>query len=79
MAGLRPYTGRIVPDPTGGPTVPIAKRQGIAVLLCLLLLGTGCSGGGSKKDAATSKSGGTGANDINPTDRDDLADGGKLT
>ena len=58
----------------------IAKRQGIAAVLCLLLLGAGCSSGSSKKStSASSKSGGAGANDITPTDRADLADGGKLT
>ena len=59
--------------------MPIAKRQGIAVLLCLLLLGAGCSGGGSKKDSSSTPKSGTGVNDIDPTDRADLADGGKLT
>jgi peptide/nickel transport system substrate-binding protein len=60
--------------------VQIAKRQGI-VVLCLLLLGAGCSGGGSKKDggSASKPGGAAGANDIATTDRADLADGGKLT
>lgn len=57
----------------------IAKRQGIAVVLCLLLLGAGCSSGGSGSEGGTSKSGGEGTNDIAKTARDDLADGGKLT
>jgi peptide/nickel transport system substrate-binding protein len=59
--------------------VRIAKRQGIAVVLGLLLL-AGCSGGGSKKDTGSaSKAGPSGANDIAATGRADLADGGKLT
>ena len=58
----------------------IAKRQGIAVVLCLLLLGAGCrSDGGSESEGGTSKSGGEGVNDIVSTDRDELAEGGKLT
>ncbi len=60
----------------------IAKRQGIAFVLCLLLLGAGCSGGGggSKQDGgAASPSSKPGVNDINPTDRAELADSGKLT
>src|SRR5918996_1328054 len=59
----------------------IAKRQGIAVMLCLVLLGAGCSGGGGSKEdgGATSPSAKPGVNDINPTDRAELADGGKLT
>src|SRR5687767_8929994 len=66
----------------GGLIVRIAKRQGIAVVLSLLmLLGAGCSSeGDSKEDAgATSPSAKPGVNDINPTDRAELADGGKLT
>jgi peptide/nickel transport system substrate-binding protein len=61
--------------------VRIAKRQGIAVVLSLLLLGAGCSSeGGSKDDAAaTSPSAKPGVNDINPTDREELADSGRLT
>ncbi len=49
-------------------------------MLCFALLGAaGCkSGGGSKESGSTSKSG-SGANDINTTDRSDLAEGGKLT
>ena len=56
----------------------IAKRQGIAVVLCLLLLGAGCSGGGSKKEGGSASKAPAGANDIVPTDRADLAAGGKL-
>jgi peptide/nickel transport system substrate-binding protein len=59
--------------------VRIAKRQGIAVILSLLLLGAGCSSGGSSSEGGTSKSGGEGVNDIAATDREDLADGGTLT
>jgi peptide/nickel transport system substrate-binding protein len=59
--------------------VRIAKRRGIAVLLCLVLLGAaGCKTGGSSKEGGSTKSG-SGANDINTTDREDLAQGGKLT
>jgi len=59
--------------------VRIAKRQGIAVVLSLLLFGAGCSGGGgSKKESGSASKGATGLNDIVPTDRADLADGGKL-
>jgi peptide/nickel transport system substrate-binding protein len=58
----------------------LAKRQGIAVVLSLLLLGTACKSGGSKESSgATSTAAKPGVNDINPTDRDELADGGKLT
>ena len=60
----------------------IAKRQGIAFVLCLLLLGAGCRGGGGSKEdggATASPSAKPGVNDINPTDREELADGGKLT
>ncbi|HEV8623871.1 MAG TPA: ABC transporter family substrate-binding protein [Acidimicrobiia bacterium] len=62
----------------------IGKRQGtIAFVLCVLLLGAGCSGGGgggSKNEGgATSPSAKPGVNDINPTDRAEMADGGKLT
>jgi peptide/nickel transport system substrate-binding protein len=60
--------------------VRIAKRQGIAVVLALLLAGAGCSGGGGSKSASGSTpKAPTGLNDIVPTDRADLADGGKLT
>jgi len=60
--------------------VKIAKRQGTAAILCLLLLGAACSGGGSKKESGSSSSkGATTGNDIVPTDRGELADGGKLT
>jgi len=59
--------------------VRIAKRQGIAAVLCLLLLGAACSSGGSKKDSSSTAKGTTGANDIVPTDRASLADGGKFT
>ena len=59
----------------------IAKRHGIAVVLSLLLLGAGCSSesGGKTEGGAASPSSKPGVNDINPTDRDELADGGKLT
>ena len=58
----------------------IAKRQGIAVVLALLLAGAGCSGGGGSKSASGSTpKAPTGLNDIVPTDRADMADGGKLT
>ncbi|HEV3364666.1 MAG TPA: ABC transporter family substrate-binding protein [Acidimicrobiia bacterium] len=60
----------------------IAKRQGIAAVLCLLLLGAGCSGGGggsTNEGGTASPSSKPGVNDINPTDRDELADGGRLT
>jgi peptide/nickel transport system substrate-binding protein len=58
-----------------------AKRQGTAVLLCLLLLGAGCNSGGSKKEggSASKPGGAAGANDVATTDRAQLADGGKLT
>jgi len=60
--------------------VQIAKRQGISVVLCLLLLGAGCSGGSKKEGGSSSKpSSGSTLNDIAATDRADLADGGKLT
>jgi peptide/nickel transport system substrate-binding protein len=60
--------------------VQIAKRQGIAAVLCLLLLGgAACSGGGSKTSGGSaSNKAAAGANDVVPTDRADLADGGKL-
>jgi len=61
--------------------VRIFKRSGIAVVVCLALFAGACSsGGGSKEEsgAATNNSE-SGANDINPTERDQLADGGKLT
>ena len=60
----------------------IARRQPVAAVLCLLLLGAACSGGGggSKSESGSSSSkGSTAGNDIVPTDRADLADGGKLT
>ncbi|HEV7685449.1 MAG TPA: ABC transporter family substrate-binding protein, partial [Acidimicrobiia bacterium] len=57
----------------------IAKRHGIAVVLCLLLVGAGCSSGGSKTNSSATKPGASGANDIAPADRAGLADGGKLT
>jgi peptide/nickel transport system substrate-binding protein len=59
----------------------LSKRQGIAVVLSLLMLGAACSGGGSKDSATggTSSSAKPGVNDINPTDRNEMADGGKLT
>ena len=60
----------------------IAKRSGIAVLLCLLLVGAGCrsDGGGSTQEGGSpSKAAKPGVNDINPADREELADGGKLT
>ncbi|MDQ1490745.1 MAG: glutathione transport system substrate-binding protein [Actinomycetota bacterium] len=79
MAGWRPYTGPIARFIGGFEQVQIAKRHGIAVVLCLLLLGAGCSSGGSKTDSSASKPGASGANDIAPADRADLADGGKLT
>ncbi|HET9772193.1 MAG TPA: ABC transporter family substrate-binding protein [Acidimicrobiia bacterium] len=58
----------------------IAKRQGIAVVLCsLLLLGAGCSSNGdSGSESGTSKEGGEGVNDIVATARDDLVEGGTL-
>ena len=58
----------------------IAKRQGIAFVVCLLLA-AGCSGGGGSKSTSgtTSPSAKPGVNDINPTDRAAMADGGKLT
>jgi len=64
--------------------VRIAKRQGIALVLGLLLLGAGCSsesggGGSTTEGGANSPSAKPGVNDIAPTDRDELADGGKLT
>jgi peptide/nickel transport system substrate-binding protein len=60
--------------------VRIAKRSGIAVVLCLALLGGACSrdGGSQEESGSTSKSA-AGANDISATERDELADGGKLT
>jgi peptide/nickel transport system substrate-binding protein len=66
------------PLPRGVRAVRIAKRQGIALVLSLLLLGAGCSGGGSKKESGSASKGATGLNDIVPTDRAELADGGKL-
>lgn len=58
----------------------IAKRH-ISVVLCLLLLGAGCAGGGGSKEegGTASPASKPGVNDINPTDRDELADGQKLT
>src|SRR4051812_26368682 len=65
---------------TRGVSVRIVKRSGIAVVLCFVLLGAGCSGGGSKSESgSSSKPGASGANDIAVTDRADLAAGGKLT
>ena len=58
----------------------IAKRSGIAVLLSLVLLGASCSSnGGGTTEESGSASGKTGLNDISATDREELADGGKLT
>ncbi|MCA1843160.1 MAG: ABC transporter family substrate-binding protein [Actinobacteria bacterium] len=58
----------------------IAKRQAVAVVLCLFLLGAaGCKGGGSSKEGGSASKSGSGANDVNATDRSDLAQGGKLT
>src|SRR4051794_13589507 len=64
----------------GGSLVRSAKRQGIAFVACLLLA-AGCSGGGGSKSTSgtTSPSAKPGVNDINPTDRAQMADGGKLT
>jgi peptide/nickel transport system substrate-binding protein len=60
--------------------VPVVKRSGIAVLLCLALLGGACSSdGGSKEESGSTSNSESGANDIAATDRDELADGGKLT
>jgi peptide/nickel transport system substrate-binding protein len=62
--------------------VRIAKRQGIALVLGLLLLGAGCSGGdggSTTEGGANSPSAKPGVNDIAPTDRAELADSGKLT
>jgi peptide/nickel transport system substrate-binding protein len=58
--------------------VRIAKRQGIVVVLSLLLLAAGCSGGGSTKESGSAAKKTSGLNDIVPTDRAELADGGKL-
>jgi peptide/nickel transport system substrate-binding protein len=57
----------------------IAKRQGIAVVLCLFLLGAACNSGGSGSEGGTSKEGGEGVNDISATDPEELVEGGKLT
>jgi peptide/nickel transport system substrate-binding protein len=60
--------------------VRIAKRQAVAAVLCLFLLGAaGCNGGGSSKEGGSASKSGSGANDVNATDRSDLAQGGRLT
>ncbi|HVW31637.1 MAG TPA: ABC transporter family substrate-binding protein [Acidimicrobiia bacterium] len=60
---------------------PLSRRGGIALALAVLVLGAGCSGGGSNKsgDSSSKPAASSGANDIAPADRADLADGGKLT
>jgi peptide/nickel transport system substrate-binding protein len=58
----------------------IAKRSGIAFVLCLALLGGACSETkDSKEESGSTSQAASGANDISATDRDELVDGGKLT
>ncbi|HEV3362793.1 MAG TPA: ABC transporter family substrate-binding protein [Acidimicrobiia bacterium] len=58
----------------------MTKRRGIAVLLSLMLLAACSSDRGSNEETgAASNPGKAGVNDINATDREQLADGGRLT
>jgi peptide/nickel transport system substrate-binding protein len=61
--------------------VRIVKRSGIAFVLSLALLAGACSSDDGKKEESGSASDkpAAGSNDIAATDREELADGGKLT
>jgi peptide/nickel transport system substrate-binding protein len=54
------------------------RRSFVALVVALGLLSSACAGGGSSKEDSQTTGGSASANDINPVDRDSLADGGTL-